>query len=212
MSTPASIALGREANNTILPIRSPLSSSVSRASPPRSRTPTSLRAAPPPSPYSHADDDRPSPTTSPPGSPFPYPSPPYSPISPVYYHPVSPVYSPTSTPYSPTSPGGLRWLWPSFSPTSTLDAPRTPSPTSPGYDGIPRSPSGGPNPNSPFYSPSIHRERERTPQPPASPEYCYGCSTPLEDCCCPEARTAPPRSETAAAEHVTPSPPRSPAF
>ncbi|KAG2636241.1 DNA-directed RNA polymerase II subunit RPB1-like [Panicum virgatum] len=196
------------------------------ASPPRSRTPTSLRAAPPPSPYSHADDDRPSPTTSPPGSPFPYPSPPYSPISPVYY-PISPVYSPTSAGYSPTSPGspgGLWWLFPSFSPTSTLDAPRTPSPTSPGYDDTPSpvsfflpslpvyspsSPSGAPT--SPCYSPDRYWERELTPQPPASPEYCYGCSTPLEDCCCPEAAgTAQPRSETAAAEHASPSPPRSP--
>jgi len=185
------------ANNTTPPRSDlPVVLHLHMASPPRSRTPPSSRAAATPSPYSHTDDDHPPSLTSPPGSPlFSYPSPPYSPISPVYYHPVSPVYSPTSTPYSPTSPGGLRWLWPSFSPTSTLDAPRTPSPTSPGYDGIPRSPSGGPNPNSPFYSPSIHRERERTPQPPASPEYCYGCSTPLEDCCCPEAAgTAPPRS------------------
>ena len=196
------------------------------ASPPRSRTPPSSRAAATPSPYSHTDDDHPPSPTSPPGSPlFSYPSPPYSPISPVYYHPVSPVYSPTSTPYSPTSPGGLRWLWPSFSPTSTLDAPRTPSPTSPGYDDTPSpvsfflpslpvyspsSPSGAPT--SPCYSPGRYWERELTPQPPASPEYCYGCSTPLEDCCCPETRTAPPRSETAAAEHVNPSPPRSPAF
>jgi hypothetical protein len=153
------------------------------------------REEPPPSPYwyNHVSvGSRPTPPTSPTSPPPASPGTdgPWYPAGPGCYSPTSPLesllspymYSTSSSPFdSRSSPG-----WPSDWPQPPVICDPDPMPAV--Y-----------SPTSPSYSPNEELEEweRESPspaldvEPPASPEYCYCCSMPLEDCCCPATMTSP---------------------